>query len=146
MKSLLLLNAASTWALVGLIWTIQLVHYPLMARVGAAEFPGYHAAHARAITPLVGLLMLVEGATAALLVLNPPPGVSRALLGVGLLLVVAHVLVTAFLSVPLHTRLAAGYDAALLRRLTATNWLRTAAWSARGLLVLAALRGLLRPA
>lgn len=143
---LLLLNAASTWALFGLIWTIQLVHYPLMRRVGAEVFPAYHAAHALAITPLVGVLMLVEGVTAVALVLNPPAGVARPLLWVALLLVVAHVAATALVSVPLHQRLAAGYDAALLDRLVATNWIRTAAWSARGVLMFMALRGALRGA
>ena len=40
------------------------------------------------------------------------------------------VAVTVLSSVPLHTRLAGGYDDAVARRLVATNWLRTAAWNA----------------
>lgn len=146
MNTILLLNAASTWALVGLIWTIQCVHYPLLRRVGPEAFPAYHAAHALAITPLVGALMLVEGVTAVALLLNPPAGVARLLLWVALLLVVAHGAATALVSVPLHQRLGAGYDATLLDRLVATNWIRTAAWSARGVLMFMALRGALRGA
>ena len=34
----LLLQAAASWFLTGLIWIIQVVHYPLMSRVGADRF------------------------------------------------------------------------------------------------------------
>ena len=47
---------------------------------------------------------------------------------------------TAILQVPLHRKLElGGYDARVIRRLVATNWLRTLAWSARAVLVLLAL-------
>ncbi|MCW2614348.1 MAG: hypothetical protein JWN08_1342 [Frankiales bacterium] len=39
------------------------------------------------------------------------------------------VVVTAPWSVPLHGRLAGGYDDAVAARLIGTNWLRTAAWT-----------------
>ena len=42
---------------------------------------------------------------------------------------------TALVQVPLHRRLSEGYDASSGRRLVTTNWLRTALWSGRGLLV-----------
>ena len=43
----LLLNFASTWAMVGLIWLIQIVHYPLFSRVGADQFKLYEQEHQR---------------------------------------------------------------------------------------------------
>ena len=46
---------------------------------------------------------------------------------------------TAFVSAPLHGRLQNGYDSALLSRLIRTNWLRTAAWTARGFIAVAML-------
>ena len=39
-------------------------------------------------------------------------------------------------SVPMHERLGRGFDPAAHRRLVATNWIRTIAWTARGALVL----------
>lgn len=140
MSTLLLLNAVSTWALVGLIWTIQWVHYPLFLRVGPAAFSGYHAAHSLAITPLVGVLMLLEGVTALALLLRPPAGASTLLVWGGFLLVVAHLLVTALVSVPLHARLGQGFDADVIGRLVTTNWWRTAIWTTRGLIVMELLR------
>ncbi|MGB0385973.1 MAG: hypothetical protein ACPGWR_14225 [Ardenticatenaceae bacterium] len=39
MKLLLLIHTATTLSLVGLIWTIQLVHYPLFEQVGLDTYP-----------------------------------------------------------------------------------------------------------
>ncbi len=43
---------------------------------------------------------------------------------------------TALLQVPRHTALGSGFDRAAHGGLVLTNWLRTAAWSLRGALVL----------
>ena len=45
------------------------------------------------------------------------------------------------LQVPCHSRLAQGFDEPTWRRLVATNWIRTVAWSARMPLALMLLAG-----
>jgi hypothetical protein len=45
---------------------------------------------------------------------------------------------------PMHVRLARGYDAELIGRLVATNWLRTIVWTARGVLSLGMIYALVR--
>jgi hypothetical protein len=139
----LCLHAFATVALVGLIWTIQLVHYPLFAAVGREGFPAYEAAHARRITPLVGTLMLVELLTAALLVVPGlvalPDWMPAWIAWAGLGLVGTAWATTAFVSIPCHAILARGFDAAAHRRLVATNWIRTIAWTLRGFLATAML-------
>ena len=47
----------------------------------------------------------------------------------------AALLSTVLLQVPLHARLAAGHDEHAARRLVATNWIRTAAWTSRGVML-----------
>jgi hypothetical protein len=47
------------------------------------------------------------------------------------------VAVTVGVSVPCHRRLSAGYDDAVLDRLVRTNWYRTVAWSAGGVVAAA---------
>ncbi len=64
---LLVIHAAVSWALLGLIWTIQVVHYPLFKEVGKESFIAYHERHMRFITWVVGLLMLAEVGSAAVL-------------------------------------------------------------------------------
>ena len=49
-RLLLLLQLATTLPLAGLIWTIQVVHYPLFAGVGPARFAAYHADHSHGMT------------------------------------------------------------------------------------------------
>ena len=134
---LLLVHAAATWYMVGLIWFVQLVHYPLFGGVGAGGFAAYAVEHQRRTTWVVGPPMLAEGATAAWLALHPPAGLGGRLPFVaGLALLGVVWLSTALLQVPRHAQLGRGYDARSHRALVATNWARTVAWSARGALVL----------
>jgi hypothetical protein len=113
--------------LTGLIWTIQVVHYPLFAQVGREHFAAYEAAHTQTITLLVGPLMLAEVALGLAALFLAPSWLRAFAFG----LVVVIWLSTAFLQVPLHTRLSSGFDADAQRALVATNWLRTASWSLR---------------
>jgi hypothetical protein len=46
---------------------------------------------------------------------------------------------TALWQVPAHRRLEHGFDPRVHGRLVSTNWVRTAAWSARGVVALALL-------
>ena len=135
-STLLLFNAGATLALFGLIWTVQLVHYPMFAGMDPKQFPRWHEIHASRISLIVGPLMGLEAVTAVLLFLAPPAGIPPALLGAGLGLVVAHLASTAFLQVPLHRRLTNGFDPGVVRRLVRTNWLRTWIWTARTALVI----------
>jgi hypothetical protein len=128
---ILLLNLVATWFMVGLIWLIQLVHYRQFDLVGGDRWTQYHRDHSRRITWIVAPAMLLEAATAVALVVQRP----SLLTWTGLSLLVVIWLSTACLQVPLHRRLATAFDAAQCRRLTAGNWVRTVAWSARGVLM-----------
>lgn len=129
---LLILHAAVTWALAGLILTIQLVHYPLFARVGAAGWPAYEREHQTRITFLVGPLMLAELLSAVWLALHVPPALPGWSLSLGLFLVMAIWLSTGLWQSPLHGRLSSAFDARLHRQLVVGNWIRTLAWLLRG--------------
>lgn len=136
MTWIFLANVASTWALVGLIWVIQLVHYPLFALVGREHWSAYEAAHQSQITLLVLPLMLVELGTSVLIALDPPKGVPTWAAWFALGLVGVAWLSTAFIQVPLHGQLSVNWEAGAHQALVATNWIRTAAWSAHGAMVL----------
>jgi hypothetical protein len=135
----LAIHVASTWAMVGIIWFVQLVQYPLFAEAGAAEFRVFHAAHVRRITWVVAPLMLLEGATGLYVLVVPPGARWLPAQGLGLLLVIWGS--TAWLQVPRHNELSRGFDPVAWRRLVRSNWVRTAAWTARGAIVIAMLLG-----
>ncbi|MBX3434135.1 MAG: hypothetical protein KF847_12500 [Pirellulales bacterium] len=139
MNAVLLIHAASTWAMAGLIWFVQLVHYPLFARVGAAGFVEYERLHCRRTTWVVAPLMLAELASAAWLALAPSSPAPVVVAWLGLALVVALWLSTALVQAPLHGRLSQGYDDRTAQKLTTSNWFRTLAWSVRGIVALACL-------
>lgn len=133
---LLLANLCTTGMLVGLIWTIQLVHYPLLTMVGSDALPSYLAGHAARITILVAPWMLGELVTAGLMVRWHPRVVPRWMVVTGLGLCVGLWGTTLLVQGPLYARLAETATPELLDRLTMTNWLRTVGWTARGTLCL----------
>ena len=135
----LLIHAAATLFMTGLIWFVQVVHYPLFARVGGGGYRGYQIEHMRRTGWVVGPAMLAELGSGVALVWLRPAAVVDALVWLGLGLLAVIWLSTALVQVPRHDALASGWDERAGRDLVATNWLRTAAWSARGLLVLAML-------
>ena len=130
------IQAFSTLALVGLIWTIQVVHYPLFGHVGERQYAEYQVQHMRRITWVVGPLMLVEAASSLLLLILAPSD-PLAIAGFGLVVVIW--LSTVCLQMPCHSKLARGFDAEALAKLVGSNWIRTLAWTARGVIVLAML-------
>ena len=136
MKPALLANLAATFTLVGLSWTIQLVHYPLFARVGDAAWARYHAEHTARITLLVGPLMCAEVAC-ALWLLGAAPARLQALAWAAAGCVAVAWIDTGLRAVPLHGRLGAGLDGTLVAGLVAVNRVRTLAWTARGALLVA---------
>jgi hypothetical protein len=131
----LLINAAATWYMVGLIWLVQLVHYPLMDGVGREGFMQYEKRHMSAIMPVVAVGMFAELGSAIALVIWTPVNVPVALAWVGLALVGSIWLMTAMIQMPAHHRLGEGFDHDIHRRLVVSNWGRTVAWTVRGILV-----------
>ncbi|MFL5330342.1 MAG: hypothetical protein ACJ8C4_15685 [Gemmataceae bacterium] len=135
----LLANVASTLFMTGLIWFVQIVHYPLFAQSGRDQFAAYHSAHSAATTRLVAVPMLIEMITAIILAIAPPaPGVIAASWA-GLGLIVLIWLSTAALQIPNHTRLSTGFDARTHRSLVRGNWIRSIGWSVRTALMLTVL-------
>jgi hypothetical protein len=134
-KLVLLAQSISTLFMAGVIWFVQVVHYPLLARVGSEGFTEYEAAHIRRTTWIVGPPMLLEALTAGLLVWRPPVGVSPVLCGIGVCLLFFIWASTAFIHVPRHTTLGSSFDADAHRSLVRSNWIRTVAWSIRSFVV-----------
>ncbi|GAB2947049.1 hypothetical protein GCM10027048_10080 [Hymenobacter coalescens] len=125
---LLLLNFALAAYLTGVIWTVQLVHYPGFALVPPAGFAAYHRAHLTRMGWVVMAPMVAELLLAAAWAWAAPGAAAYGSLGlVGFIWAV-----TFLVSVPLHNRLAAAGNAyATVYGLVRTNWLRTVAWTAR---------------
>ncbi len=123
-------HLAATSAMVGLIWTIHAVHYPLFGLVGPERYGEYQREHMRRITRVLLAPWGVEGLTSLALVAMTS-GVDRwwALAGLGLLGFV--VAVTGLGAAPIHGRLVDGFEPGLHARLMRFDLLRAVGWTAR---------------
>jgi hypothetical protein len=130
----LLAQTAATWYMVGFIWTMQILHYPLFDRVGRDAFAGYETEHNRRFGLLVGPgIVLVAITTVIQLVTRPQSTPFVAAIGeVGLLVLI--IVSTVLYQAPQHAKLSAGFNLAAYRTLVRTNWVRTVAWSVLGIL------------
>ena len=129
-----LLLLAVTGSLTGLIWMVQLVHYPLLERLAhQLEFPSLHKFHTSAIGPLVGPLMILE-VILSIAVLRD----ATTLFNVAALAPLAVIWITTAYAALLHHKMERTPELAIAvtRRLTRLNWIRTVCWTGRlGLLI-----------
>ena len=132
----LLLNVTATLFMVGVIWFVQVVHYPLMARLPAEKAVGYAVEHQRRTGWVVGPVMLLEALTGLTLLAVHPVGLNFMIAVVAFLLVVFIFYRTGMIHVPQHHVLGRRYDLETCQALVRSNWQRTIAWTVRGGLVL----------
>ncbi len=126
-------NTVATCMMVGVIWFVQVVHYPLLSQYGAAQSTQVAREHQRRTGWVVGAPLAVEGISTLVLLADRPAGVAIYLPWVGAALLAVALGSTVLLSVPLHSRMASAHDATVARKLVRTNWPRTIAWSARAI-------------
>ena len=126
-----ILNLVVSSFMVGLIWLIQLVSYPLFSYVDVGDFQKYHSGHVKKITPLVALAMTLE-AGIALILLVFIPDVAVGLLVINTTLVCMIWVSTAFLQIPYHQRLEFPENQIMYtEKLVNTNWIRTILWTSK---------------
>ena len=135
-RTLLVIHLAATLFMVGLIWTIHYVHYPLFAYVGESTYASFQAAHVVRIGKLLFVPWLTEGITLigvlalAFLgthkVLRVPAVINGAAMAVVLV-------ISGFWSAPTHAKLADGFDTSIHDQLMTVNLIRTLAWTVCGI-------------
>ena len=133
MDLLFFLNVISAFLLTGVIWTIQIVHYPSFHYIDKMSFTNFHHFHERRISIIVMPLMLIELTTSTALYIN---NMSSIVFALNLLIVVLIWCSTFFVQVPIHSILSEKKDKKLIEKLVNTNWIRTFLWSMRMLLII----------
>ena len=110
----------------GLIWYVQLAHYPSFRFIDDENFKEFHKHHSVATGFIVMPMMSIELATSGTLVWIDGWATLNA---IGFYLVILIWMSTAFLSVPKHNALKHGKVNSLIDGLVNTNWFRTILWS-----------------
>ena len=75
MRAALAVQAGASCFMAGLIWTMQILNYPLLALVDPRDVPRYEQAHNRRFIWLVGPGVIVALASTAVLLARRPAGV-----------------------------------------------------------------------
>ncbi|MDX1590377.1 MAG: hypothetical protein R3283_00350 [Balneolaceae bacterium] len=132
MEEILIINLFSSFFLCGLIWTVQLVHYPSFHGFEKEKYAGWMAFHKSRISIIVVPVMLAELGSSVLLsfVENQFLTLNRA----GLAVVILIWLITFFVQVPLHGKLSSGYREEIVRKLVTSNLWRTSLWTIKSIL------------
>ena len=130
---LLLAHLISTWFMTGLIWLVQIVHYPLFTFVDKSNYTSFQNAHMLRIGMLVIPVMSIELITGLLLIYWPNKH-STFFIWNAVLLVLIWILTFGVFTF-IHGSLRRGYDGILIRKLVLFNWIRTGLWSFRSVLL-----------
>ena len=115
----------------GLIWVVQMVHYPAFNYVDDDNFIAFENFHTSRITLIVLPVMLIELLTAFVLLIVDSNFISV----INLVLVILIWLVTICFSVPCHSVLSKSKNPQSIHKLILTNWLRTVLWTLKSLLL-----------
>jgi len=129
---LLLIHLISTSLMVGIIWVIQVVHYPSFHYIGKSRYISFQKFHMEGISYIVIPVMLLESMSGFILIydeLNP-------ILLISMVLLLSIWMLTAFFFSSLHQKLVSGYEEETVRKLVKINWLRTALWTLRLVLLI----------
>lgn len=127
------INLALTWFLVGLIWIVQVVHYPSFRFLGEDKFRDFHDFHTKSITKIVAPTMLFEVIFGGYLAWSGNFSIEYFL---PFLAVVGIWLSTIFYQLPLHAKLSRTYLEKDIEKLISTNWIRTILWTLKGVWLL----------
>ena len=136
MSFVFLFNLVLSFIAVGLIWTIQLVHYPSMRYIPKDKFQEYHNFHSTKISILAMPLMFAELATSIMLWCQNLNNAIQTLFLINLIIVVLIWLSTFLIQVPLHNALSKEKNTEKLSKLISSNWIRTLLWSTRSFLMI----------
>jgi len=129
------IHLSATLLLCGIIWFVQLIHYPLFVSVGRSAFEKYEKVHTQRVFRLIAPLMFIELSSGILLFAFPPFKLIMPLHLLGFVFLILIWVSTFLIQTPIHSRLLEGFKPKALRMLIMTNWIRTLAWTLRAIIV-----------
>ena len=117
----------STSLMVGIIWVIQLLHYPTFHFIKESDYVEFQHFHMQRISFIVVPVMIIELLSGFMLVYY----IRSNLLIFCLIILLVIWLITFVFFTKLHQSLLGGYDKIIVDKLVQINWSRTVLWSLR---------------
>ena len=122
-----------TSIMTGVIWVIQIVHYPSFHFIEKELYTAFQKFHMNKISIIVIPIMLAELITGMMLFLDKSP--KSPFLIISFVILVLIWLITGVFFSKAHNELIAGYQELVVNQLVAMNWIRTLLWTLRLLLL-----------
>lgn len=134
---ILIINLAAAAYLAGLFWYLQIVHYPLFNYIDRNSFIEYNIYNQKKSAYVIFIPMLLDGVFSILLAFDSPNTISTIFPVLCLLLSTGLWLITFSHIVPLQDKLTNdGLDKETIRKLIEMNWIRTAGWTVKTILLI----------
>ena len=130
---MLILHLIATSVMVGVIWVIQLVHYPSFHFVELKQYTTFQRFHMARISYVVIPAMLTELFTLILFVISMDQ-IDTLVVASAILLIFIWLMTAVFFS-GVHQKLTLGYDQTVVDKLVKLNWGRTLLWTLRLLFI-----------
>ena len=130
---MLIIHLIATSVMVGVIWIIQLVHYPSFHFIELKQYTTFQRFHMSRISYMVIPAMLTELFTLILIVISMDQ-IDTLVLASAILLMFIWLMTAVFFS-GVHQKLTLGYDQTVVDKLVKLNWGRTILWTLRLLLI-----------
>ena len=122
-----------TSIMTGVIWVIQIVHYPSFHFIEKELYTAFQKFHMNKISIIVMPIMLAELITGIMLFLDK--SFKSPFLIISIIILVLIWLITGVFFTKAHNELIAGYQELVVNQLVAMNWIRTLLWTLRLLLL-----------
>ena len=130
---MLIIHLIATSVMVGVIWVIQLVHYPSFHFIELKQYTTFQRFHMSRISYVVIPAMLTELFTLILIVISMDQ-IDTLIVASAILLIFIWLMTAVFFS-GVHQKLTLGYDQTVVDKLVKLNWGRTLLWTLRLLLI-----------
>ena len=122
-----------TSIMTGVIWVIQIVHYPSFHFIEKELYTAFQKFHMNKISIIVIPIMLAELITGMMLFLDKSP--KSPFLIISFVILVLIWLITGVFFSKAHNELMSGYQELVVNQLVVMNWIRTLLWTLRLLLL-----------
>lgn len=133
MDALININLYSTFIMLGVIWVVQLSHYPAFRYVDEKDFKEFSRMHMTTISFIVVPTIILEMFSTFSLSYLFKESIYYHINSILMLMIISS---TYFLSVPCHNKLIYGKDMRIINRLVNTNWIRTICWTVKALVLI----------
>lgn len=133
---LFVIHLVSTSFMVGVIWIVQLVHYPTFLFIDEQKSYDFQKFHMSRISYIVMPAMTTELFSGIYIYIYSNMAIDSNLFLLALTILIINWIITALVFVKMHNKLLINYKIEIISLLVKWNWLRTLLWSVRLILLL----------